>query len=144
MPEIRGCDIPDHLHYWPEKHVWASLTDGIVTVGITDIAQNLAHNVLSALPKEVGRPAKKGKSLGTVESSKWVGPVTSPLDGEVVESNPLLATDPGILNRDPYGEGWFVRIHPVDWSRDSADLVTGEAGVAAYQALLEAEGITCQ
>jgi len=124
--------------------VWASLTDGIVTVGITDIAQNLAHNVLSALPKEVGRPAKKGKSLGTVESSKWVGPVTSPLDGQVVASNPLLTSDPGILNRDPYGEGWFVRIQPDDWSRDSADLVTGEAGVAAYQALLEAEGITCQ
>lgn len=124
--------------------MWASLTDGIVTVGITDIAQNLAHNVLSALPKEVGRPAKKGKSLGTVESSKWVGPVTSPLDGQVVASNPLLTSDPGILNRDPYGEGWFVRIQPDDWSRDSADLVTGEAGVAAYQALLEAEGITCQ
>jgi glycine cleavage system H protein len=124
--------------------VWADLADGIVTVGITDIAQNLAHNVLSALPKDVGRPAKKGKSLGTVESSKWVGPVTSPLDGEVVEANSLLTSDPGILNRDPYGEGWFVRIRPDDWSRDSADLVTGEAGVAAYQAFLEAEGIVCQ
>lgn len=144
MPEVRGCDIPDHLYYWPEKHVWAALADGIVTVGITDIAQNLAHNVLSALPKDVGRPAKKGKSLGTVESSKWVGPVTSPLDGEVVEANSLLSSDPGILNRDPYGEGWFVRIRPDDWSRDSADLVTGEAGVAAYQAFLEAEGIVCQ
>lgn len=144
MPEVRGCDIPDHLYYWPEKHVWAALADGIVTVGITDIAQNLAHNVLSALPKDVGRPAKKGKSLGTVESSKWVGPVTSPLDGEVVEANSLLTSDPGILNRDPYGEGWFVRIRPDDWSRDSADLVTGEAGVAAYQAFLEAEGIVCQ
>ena len=144
MPEVRGCDIPDHLHYWPEKHVWASLAGGIVTVGITDIAQKLAHNVLSALPKDVGRPAKKGKSLVTVESTKWVGPVTSPLDGEVVEANSLLTSDPGILNRDPYGEGWFVRIRPDDWSRDSADLVTGEAGLAAYQAFLEAEGIVCQ
>ena len=144
MPEVRGCEIPDHLHYWPEKHVWAAPSHELVTVGITFVAQSLAKNIISALPKEAGRPAKKGKSLGTVESSKWVGPVTSPIDGVVVEANPLLATDPGILNRDPYGEGWFVRVRPIDWSRDSADLVTGEAGVSAYQALLEAEGISCE
>jgi glycine cleavage system H protein len=144
MPEVRGCNIPDHVYYWPEKHVWAMHGDGVVTVGITDVAQNLAKNILSALPKEAGRPAKKGKSLGTVESSKWVGPVTSPVDGEVVEANPLMASDPGILNRDPYGEGWFVRIRPEDWSRDSADLLTGEAGVSAYEAFLEQQGIICQ
>lgn len=144
MPEVRGCNIPEQLHYWPEKHVWASPTNGLVTVGITDIAQHLAKNIISALPKEAGRPAKKGRSLGTVESSKWVGPVTSPLDGEVVEANPLLATDPSVLNRDPYGEGWFVRIRPENWSRDAADLVSGEEGVAAYQAFLEQEGISCQ
>ncbi len=144
MPEVRGCQIPEHLHYIPEKHVWAMPAEGLVTVGITDVAQHLAKNILSALPKEAGRPARKGKSLGTVESSKWVGPVTSPVDGEIVEANPLLATDPGVLNRDPYGAGWFVRVRPDDWPRDSGDLVTGETGVAAYQAFLEAEGITCE
>jgi glycine cleavage system H protein len=144
MPDVRGCQIPDHLHYWPEKHVWASFGDGVATVGITDVAQHLAKTIISALPKEAGRPAKKGRSLGTVESGKWVGPVTSPIDGEVVEANPLLARDPGILNRDPYGEGWFVRIRPDDWDRDSGDLVTGEVGVGAYRSFLEAEGINCE
>jgi len=144
MSDVRGCNIPQQLHYWPEKHVWAAPTDGLVTVGITDVAQNLAKNIISAQPKGAGRPARKGKSLGTVESSKWVGPVTSPLDGEVVEANPLLATDAGVLNRDPYGEGWFVKIRADDWSRDAADLVTGEAGVAAYLAFLEGEGISCE
>lgn len=143
MPEARGCNIPDHLYYWPEKHVWAEAGNGLVTVGITDVAQHLAHNIISAMPKEPGRPAKKGKSLGTVESSKWVGPVTCPIDGEIAESNPRLSSDPGILNRDPYGEGWFVKLRPEDWARDSAGLVTGAEGVGAYQALLEAEGITC-
>jgi glycine cleavage system H protein len=144
VPEIRGCDIPDDLYYWPEKHVWARPNDdGTVTVGVTYVAQSLAHNVISAMPRGEGRPAKRGRSLGTVESSKWVGPVTSPMDGRVVEANPLMSSDPGVINRDPYGEGWFVRIEPEDWAAASADMVTGEAGVAAYEAFLEAEDITC-
>ncbi len=144
MPEIRGCDIPDDLYYWPEKHVWARPNDdGTVTVGVTDVAQNLAHNIISAMPKGEGRPAKRGRSLGTVESSKWVGPVTSPFDGRIVEANPLMSSDPGVINRDPYGEGWFVRIEPEDWAAASAELVTGESGVAAYEEFLTAEGIEC-
>lgn len=144
MPDIRGCNIPDDLYYWPEKHVWARPNeDGSVTVGVTDVAQNLAHTVLTALPKGEGRPAKKGRSLGTVESSKWVGPVTCPIDGAVLEANPLMSTDPSVINRDPYGDGWFVRIQPDDWETDAAELVTGADGVAAYEAFLVAEDIAC-
>ena len=144
MPEVRGCNLPDDLFYWPEKHIWVRPNDdGTVTVGVTDVAQNLAQGILSALPKAAGRPAKKGRSLGTIESSKWVGPVTAPVTGEVLESNPLLATDPGVINRDPYGEGWFARIQPDDWASDSTDLVTGADGIGAYEAFLEAEGISC-
>lgn len=144
MPEVRGCQIPDDLLYWPEKHVWARPgDDGSVTVGVTDVAQHLAHNIISAMPKAAGRNTKKGRSLGTIESSKWVGPVTSPLTGEILETNPALATDPGIVNRDPYGEGWFVKLQPSDWDTEGAELVTGPDGVAAYEAFLEAEGISC-
>lgn len=145
MADVNGCNIPEHLLYWPEKHVWCRFEeDGSVTVGVTDVAQHLAQNIISAMPKGVGRPAKKGRSLGTIESSKWVGPVTSPCSGEVVEANPALAADPGIINRDPYGDGWFVRIQPSDWEAESAELVTGEGGIAAYRAFLDSEGITCE
>ncbi len=145
MAEVRGCNIPEGLYYWPEKHVWAlPEDDGSVKVGVTDVAQNMAKTIISALPKEAGRSTKRGRSLGTIESGKWVGPVTSPLTGEIVEANPVLASDPSVINRDPYGEGWFVRINPADWESESADLVTGADGVAAYQAFLESEGITCE
>lgn len=144
MSEVKGCNIPEDLYYWPEKHIWASPEDdGSVRVGVTDVAQFLAKKIISALPKGAGRPTKKGRSLGTIESGKWVGPVTSPLTGEIIETNPAMATDPGIVNRDPYGEGWFVRIQPSDWDGESADLATGPEGVAAYEAFLEAEGISC-
>ena len=145
MSEVRGCNLPDDLYYWPEKHVWvAPQDDGSVVIGVTDVAQHLAHAIISALPKKVGRPAKKGRSLGTIESGKWVGPVTAPVSGEILETNPLMGTDPGVVNRDPYGEGWFIKIMPADWDGESADLVTGADGIAAYQAFLEAEGIECE
>ena len=143
MPDVRGCQIPDHLHYWPEKHVWATFAEGMATVGITDVAQHLAKTIISALPKEAGRPARKGKSLGTVESGKWVGPVTSPVTGEIVMVNEAARAKPSIINEDPYGEGWFVKVKPTDWAGESVLLVTGEAGVATYQKFLEEQGIQC-
>lgn len=144
MAEVNGCNIPEDRYYWPEKHVWASPEDGgVVTVGVTDVAQFLAKKIISALPKPAGRPAKKGRSLGTIESGKWVGPVTSPITGEIMETNPVFASDPSIINNDPYGEGWYVKIQSADWDGESADLVTGADGVAAYQAFLDSEGISC-
>jgi len=56
MAEIRGCNIPEDLYYWPEKHVWARPEDdGTVTIGITDVAQHLAKGIISVTPKKVGR-----------------------------------------------------------------------------------------
>lgn len=144
MSEVNGCKIPEELYYWPEKHVWASPGEGgLVTVGVTDVAQSLAKTIISALPKSAGRPAKKGRSLGTIESGKWVGPVTSPITGEIAETNPVLQSNPAIINSDPYGEGWYVKVQAADWDDESGELVTGSEGIAKYRAFLDAEGISC-
>ena len=87
MSQIRNCNIPEDLYYVVEKHVWARYDGELVTVGMTDVAQHLAHTFLSVTAKAPGRTVKKAKSIATVESSKWVGPVPSPVEGEVVEIN---------------------------------------------------------
>jgi glycine cleavage system H protein len=143
LATVANCNIPDDLWYLVEKHVWARQEDGLVVVGLTDVAQNLAKNIISVTPKAVGRRIGQGKSVATVESSKWVGPVPSPVEGELAEVNEALATDPGILNREPYGAGWIAKVRAETWDPAAAGLVTGDEGVAAYQAFLEAEGITC-
>ncbi len=144
MATCNNCNIPDDLYYWVEKHSWARREpDGTVVIGITDVAQHLAKSIISATPKETGKAVKKGKSAGTVESGKWVGPVTAPVNGTIIAVNPALKSKPGVLNTDPYGEGWFVKIKPDNWEADSADLVTGAAGIEAYQKLLDAQGIHC-
>ena len=145
MAEIHGCNIPEDLYYWPEKHVWARPEDdGTVTIGITDVAQHLAKGIISVTPKKVGRKLKRGKSAGTLESGKWVGPVNTPISGEIVAVNEALQANPKLINEDPYGEGWFARIQPSDWETESRELVTGAEGVEAYRQFLEAEGISCE
>jgi glycine cleavage system H protein len=84
---------------------------------------------------------QKGKSAGTLESGKWVGPVTSPLTGEIVEVNEAVKSKPALINDDPYGEGWFVKIKPENWDSESAELLTGEAAVAAYQKFMEEQNL---
>jgi glycine cleavage system H protein len=143
MATVRGCNIPEDRYYWVEKHVWARLeADGTVTIGITDVAQNLAKGIVNATPKEAGRSVQKGKSAGTLESGKWVGPVTTPVTGEIVAVNDAMKAKPSLINSDPYGEGWFVKVKPADWAGESASLVTGVAAVAAYQKFMEEQNIS--
>jgi len=143
MATVRGCNIPEDRYYWVEKHVWARLEeDGTVTIGITDVAQNMAKGIVNATPKDAGRTVQKGKSAGTLESGKWVGPVTSPITGEIAAVNETMKGKPSLINSDPYGEGWFVRIKPTDWAGESTSLVTGEAAVAGYQKFMEEQNIS--
>ncbi len=143
MATVRGCNIPEDRYYWVEKHVWVRLeANDMVTIGITDVAQNMAKGIVNATPKDPGRTVQKGKSAGTLESGKWVGPVTSPVTGEIAEVNEMMKGKPSLINSDPYGEGWFVRIKPTDWAGESVALLTGDAAVAAYQKFMEEQNIS--
>lgn len=143
MPSVRNCDIPDDLYYLVEKHVWARQVGDLVEIGLTDVAQNMAKGIIAVTPKKVGRSLRAEQSVATVESGKWVGPVPSPVAGEIVEVNTAVVAQPNLINSDPYGAGWVARVRPADWAADSANLAAGQDGVAAYERFLESEGISC-
>jgi glycine cleavage system H protein len=143
LSEVRNCNIPEDLHYLVEKHVWVRVDAELVTVGMTDVAQHLAKTFLSVTTKAVGKRVKQGRSVATAESSKWVGPVPAPVEGEIVEVNDDVVADPTLINTDPYGAGWVAKVRADDWERDATDLVTGPDGLAAYEEFLAAEGIDC-
>ncbi len=147
MANIRGCNLPEDLYYLIDKHVWAKPMDGgVVRVGMTSVAAKLSGGKLAAITvkaKNIGQEVKQGKSLATVESSKFVGPVPAPVTGVLLRANDKIANDPNIAVADPYGEGWIAEMQPVDWDGEKANLVTGAEGIAAYQAKLDAEGISC-
>jgi|RhiMethySRZTD1v2_1073278.scaffolds.fasta_scaffold413898_3 glycine cleavage system H protein len=140
-PEVRGCILPLHLHYSVSDHTWVQLQDdGIAIVGMTDVAQNLAGPLLHAKPKKVGTTREQGKPVATVESSKWVGPVKSPLSGEIVATNEALEKDATLINKSPYQDGWIVRMKPSN-PQELAGLLTGQAAVDAYRARIEKENL---
>lgn len=144
MAQANGCNLPDDLYYWPEKHVWARPEpSGEVTVGITHVAQHLAGKVIVVTPKGSGKSIAQGKSAGTLESGKWVGTVPAPVSGEIVAVNDQVVATPDLVNQDPYGEGWIVRIAPSKWAEESGKLAVGPEGIAAYQAFLDEKGISC-
>lgn len=141
MASVKNCNLPDDLYYNVENNVWARPeSDGTVTVGITAYACALAGEVVAYTPKKVGRAIELNKSLVTIESGKWVGPVKAPVSGEVVAINDALASAPKGINADPYGGGWLVKLKPANWDAESVGLVTGAAVAAAFQAKMDADG----
>ncbi len=144
MGTANNCNVPEELMYWIKEHVWVRPEDdGTITLGMTDAAQHLAGGIVTATPKKAGKKVRKGRSTGTVESGKWVGPIKSPVTGQIVAANEEVVTNPKILNSDPYGAGWFVRMQPVKWDDEKGDLVTGADAVTQYEAFLKEEGIDC-
>jgi len=141
MGAVRGCEIPEDLSYNVENNVWARQEgDGTITIGMTSYAASLAGQIVSYTPKKVGKSVKKDKSCATVESGKWVGPAKAPVAGDVVEVNDAVANKPGLINEDPYGEGWLVKIQPSDWAGESGGLVTGGDAASAFESKMDSDG----
>jgi glycine cleavage system H protein len=121
---------PDDLRYHPE-HDWARVESDEAVLGITWYAQDALGEVVHYEPPEVGQEIAKDRSYGEVESVKAVSDVIAPLSGEVLEVNERVVDAPELVNEDPYGEGWLVRIRLSDPS-EVDELLDAEA----YQKLL--------
>jgi glycine cleavage system H protein len=100
---------PEDLKYHPE-HDWARVEGDIATFGITWFAQDQLGEVVFFDPPEIGSEVKSGESYAEVESVKAVSDVFAPLSGEVLEVNAALSDTPELINDDPYGQGWLVRV----------------------------------
>lgn len=146
MAMIRGFAFPEDRYYLVEKHVWCQpMADGVVRIGLTPVAYRLLRDVLVAIavrPKLLGQEAPAGRSVAMVESLKYNGPVPAPFTGIVLRGNATVEADPERAAADPYGEGWIVEMQPADWDAARAGLLTGEAALIAYRALLEGQNIT--
>lgn len=113
--------IPEE-NYYTKDHEWASVDENIVTVGITEYAQNaLGEIVYVELPEE-GQKVTQNEAFGVVESVKAVSDLYAPVSGTVIEVNMSLLDDPGVLNDDPMNNGWMIRIE-MDTEKELANLI---------------------
>jgi glycine cleavage system H protein len=128
-------NTPADLKY-SEEHEWVrDNSDGTVTVGITDHAQDALGDLVYIELPEVGRKVEAAEACAVVESVKAASDIYSPVDGEVTETNVALDDAPESINDDPYGEGWIFKLRVSDGSQ-----LNGLLDAAAYEALVAEEG----
>ncbi len=118
--------VPSELKY-TKDHEWLCACDeGTATIGITDYAQNSLGDVTFVELPQVGTSLAAGDSLGVVESVKAASDVYMPVSGEVIAVNEALADSPDLVNSDPYGQGWLVKVR-LSAPEEVASLLSGEA-----------------
>jgi len=115
MRDINDLNFPEDVKY-TKDHEWSKLANNIVTIGLSDYAQDQLGEIVFVELPEVGDSFSKGDEFGSVESVKAVSEVYIPISGEVVEINSALEDAPELVNEDCYDKGWIIRIKPSDLS----------------------------
>jgi glycine cleavage system H protein len=128
--------FPEELYY-DRTHNWVRLEGEEAVQGLTSFGQALAGEILYVEPVPAGRKVRQGEPLLSLESGKWVGRIQSALSGEVLAFNSALLEKPELVNKDPYGAGWLVRLRPSALEAELPALL--RAGDPELASLIEAE-----
>ena len=123
-------NTPEHLFYTKE-HEWANFKDNEVIIGITDYAQSQLGDIIFIEFPEIGDEVNAGDSFGEVEAVKTVSELYAPVTGTVIEVNENLEDSADLVNSDPYGDGWLIKIKPTNLN-EKDDLMKS----AAYKELI--------
>ncbi len=128
MAEVMGYSLPEDLLYHREFMWVKKLTDKSIRVGVTDFFQSKAGDINFIEQPEPGEKLTQDELIGMLETGKWIGKIYSPMSGEVTRMNGEIATNAGLINEDPYGEGWLFEMEINDPS-EYDNLLEGEAAV---------------
>lgn len=124
-------NIPENLKYTRE-HEWVNVEGGIATVGITDFAQGELGDIVFVEIETVGETLEREETFGTVEAVKTVSDLFMPLSGEILERNEALDDSPEVINKDPYNDGWMIKV-----KISNPDEINDLLDAAAYKELIE-------
>lgn len=123
-------NVPGELKY-TKDHEWIRIEGNLAYIGVTDFAQGELGDIVFVEIETVGETLKREDVFGTIEAVKTVSDLFMPVSGEILEVNPLLEESPDVVNKDPYGKGWMVKIQISDPS-EATDLLSAEQ----YSALM--------
>ncbi len=118
-------NIPENLKY-TKDHEWILVEGGTAIIGITEFAQGELGDIVFVEVETVGETLAEGETFGTIEAVKTVSDMYMPVGGEVLEFNEALESNPELINKDPFGEGWVVKIR-IENPAELDDLLTAEA-----------------
>ena len=118
--------IPDTLQY-TKDHEWISIEDGVATVGITEFAQGELGDIVYVEVETLDEQLQISEVFGTVEAVKTVSDLFMPLSGTIIEFNETLEDEPELINDDPYGKGWMIKIQLDTSSNETSDLLDAKS-----------------
>jgi glycine cleavage system H protein len=130
MVTHEGFDFPDDLYYTDDQ-IWMKKEGDKVKIGMTSFGVDLAGKIKFVRLRPAGKDIDAGRSIGTLESGKWTGPVKAPVSGTITEVNEALKDNPGVLNEDPYGKGWIAVLTPTNLDADLGAL-QGASGLDGW------------
>lgn len=122
--------IRTDLGYDLEHHLWVARLEARLRVGMDPLGVETSGTLSQLVLRPAGGHYRRGEAVGSLEAEKFVGPVVTPLSGELLAVNHEVSSDPGLVHRDPYGEGWLFDLSPSD-PEELELLVSGEEAVAA-------------
>jgi glycine cleavage system H protein len=96
--------------YLYTENYWADIENNIATIGMTDYSAKQAKDIAFLELPQIGNIVTAGKPFGGIESAKWAGEMISPLSGKIIKTNAYLEDSPELINKDPYGKGWIIKI----------------------------------
>lgn len=115
MREISGYAIDVDRAYDQERHVWVDiLGEGRVRIGVDPLGVETMGDLVQLYMQEPGTLLNRGDAFGSIEAAKFVGPLSMPLSGSILARNDAVLADPGLIAKDPMGEGWLLEIEPTD------------------------------
>lgn len=121
----QNIEAPENYRY-SKTHEWVKIEDNTATVGITFYAQKKLRDIIYVELPEKGKAVKAGEAIGTIESVKATEEIYTPISGTVIDVNTELSTSPELINKDPYGKGWIVKIKISDASEISKLMTANE------------------
>ena len=123
--EKQQYHFPPELYYESQTHLWVQVEEEVATIGLSELALETFGDIVYISTIKAGETVERGQVIGAVEAAKMVDDLVIPISGEIVEFNEEVKRNPGLVNADPYGNGWLVRLKPSAWKQDAEALIDG-------------------
>ena len=131
MEKIEKYFVNMDCHYDPENHFWIKKADEIAVIGMSPLVQE-TNGSFVAIAFGAKSELQKGESFGNIEAEKYVGPLISPVSGLILESNQKVKENPRLINTDPYGDGWLIKMHLTQFSMEESHLIFGAKNIREW------------
>jgi len=132
MKNIDKYEFNEHFLYDPESHFWVDIAGPEARIGMSSLLQETSGNFVAISFDGLNKEVKKGQSFGSIEAEKYVGPLNAPVSGVIAEINDQVIENPRLVNTDPYGNGWLIKLKLSDLEAEISNLIKGKDQIQTW------------